>query len=280
MAYSANVIEVNEATFEKDVVQKSHDKPVVVDFWAEWCGPCRMLGPVLERLAEEPGSGFLLAKVDVDSNPGLAMRFGVQGIPAVKAFVDGQIAGDFVGAQPEPMVREFIQGIVPDENQKEVKSADSLIADRQWEEAEQLYRQLLEDNPGSETATMGLARSLVGQGEGCSAVPYLEGIKHEPIIMDSVERLLVLANYLCHGNKEKDELEEITVVEAQYRQSARLFSQGNYSAALDGLLEVLRFNKNYRSGEAKGVLLGMFELFGDTDPLTIVYRRELASVLF
>lgn len=280
MAYSANVIEVSEATFQKDVIQKSHDKPVVVDFWAAWCGPCRMLGPVLERLAEEPGNGFLLAKVDVDSNPGLAMRYGVQGIPAVKAFVDGQIAGDFVGAQPEPMVRQFIQGIVPDENQKEVKSAESLIAERQWEEAEELYSQLLEDEPGNDTATMGLARSLLGQGKGCAAVPYLEGIKHEPTIMDSVERLLVLANYLCNASEQNDEMEEITVVEAQYRQSARLFAQGNFSAALDGLLDVLRYNKNYRSGEAKGALLGMFELIGDNDPLTIVYRREMASVLF
>ena len=208
------------------------------------------------------------------------MRFGVQGIPAVKAFVDGQIAGDFVGAQPEPMVRQFIQGIVPDENQKEAKSAESLMADRQWDEAEELYQQMLEDDPGNSTAILGLARALAGQGEGCAAIPYLEGIKHEPAIMDGVERLLVLVNYLCHASEQKDAVEEVTVIEAQYRQSARLFSQGNYSAAIDGLLEVLRSNKDYRKGEAKGALLGIFELFGDNDPLTVVYRRELASVLF
>ena len=98
--------------------------------------------------------------------------------------------------------------------------------------------------------------------------------------MDSVERLLVLANYLCNASEQNDEMEEITVVEAQYRQSARLFAQSNFSAALDGLLDVLRYNKNYRSGEARGALLGMFELIGDNDPLTIVYRREMASVLF
>lgn len=280
MAYSANVIEVNEASFQKDVIQKSNEKPVIVDFWAAWCGPCRMLGPVLERLADEPGSGFLLAKVDVDANPGLAMRYGVQGIPAVKAFVDGQIVGDFVGAQPEPMVRQFIQGIVPSEDSKEIKSAESMVADRQWEKAEELYRQLLEEEPGNINSTLGLARSLLGQGKGCMAVPYLEGIKHDPTVMDSVERLLVLAHYLCFVSKQNDELEELTIVEAQYRQSARLFSNGNYSAALDGLLEVLRYNKNYRNGEAKGVMLGIFELFGDNDPLTIVYRRDMASVLF
>ena len=280
MAQATNIIDVQEATFERDVIQKSFEKAVVVDFWAAWCGPCRMLGPTLERLAAEPDSNFILAKVDVDSNPGLSMRYGVQGIPAVKAFRDGQIVDDFVGAQPEPMVRKFIEGIAPSAAGEAVISADNLLLDRQWQEAESLFREMLELDPAGASAKLGLAKSLLGQGDGCKARFYLEDLKLLAETMDHAERLLPLAEYLCAASEIKNKNAEITVVEAQYRQAASLFSDGKFAPALDGLLEVLRHNKNYRDGQAKAVVLGVFELLGDEDPLTQVYRRELGSVLF
>jgi putative thioredoxin len=280
MGYSENVVNVQEATFQEAVIQKSHEKPVVVDFWAAWCGPCRMLGPVLERLASEPESGFVLAKVDVDANPGLAMRYGIQGIPAVKAFVDGQVADEFVGAQPEPMVRQFLSNLAPSEEEQGIRSAQELLSDRSWKEAEERFREMLETESSNGTATFGLAQALIGQGLGCEAESYLDELKYEPTYLESVERLLILAQYLCIVAQKDDEGAELTVVESQYRHAAHLFTQGNYSAALDGLLEVLRYNKDYRDGQAKAVLLGIFELFGDEDPLTNIYRREMASVLF
>jgi putative thioredoxin len=100
----SKIIEVNQANFQREVIQRSHQQAVVVDFWAPWCGPCRMLTPLLERLATEPNSKFILAKVNSDENPGLSMQYGVQGIPNVKAFRRGQVVDEFVGAQPEPMV--------------------------------------------------------------------------------------------------------------------------------------------------------------------------------
>lgn len=280
MAQTANVIEVDEATFEQDVIQKSFDKPVVVDFWAAWCGPCRMLGPVLERLASEPDSGFVLAKVDVDSNPGLAMRYDVQGIPAVKAFREGQVAGEFVGAQPEPMVRQFLKGIAPSEADRNLDTAQDLAESRRWEDAADLYRELLSEEPANTTAKLGLARALIGQGSGCQAKFYLEELRLDPPTMAQSERLLPLADYLCSLIEPTDGSEEVTVIEAQYRQAGRLLSQGNAAAALDGLLEVLRHNKDYHNGQARMVMLGIFELLGDGDPSTNVYRREMASVLF
>ncbi|MFN2223437.1 MAG: tetratricopeptide repeat protein [Chloroflexota bacterium] len=280
MAHTANVIDVSEVTFERDVIQKSHEKAVVVDFWAAWCGPCRMLGPTLERLANEPGSNFVLAKVDVDANPGLAMRFGVQGIPAVKAFRDGRVAGEFVGAQPEPRVRQFLEQVAPATGTETAVSVEALMTERRWSEAAELYRETLADNPANSQARLGLAKALIGLGQGCKAKVYLADLQNEPSVMLSAERLLPLANYLCALAEKGSESAEVTVVEAQYRQSARLLGQGKIAPAMDGLLDVLRHNKNYRDGQAKAVMLGVFELLGDEDPLTGAYRREMASILF
>ncbi len=279
MANTANVIEVSEATFERDVIQQSHGKPVVVDFWAAWCGPCRMLGPILERLAAEPDSGFVLAKVDVDANPSLSMRYGIQGIPAVKAFHDGEEVGQFVGAQPEPMVRQFLKDIAPTEADKAATSAEDLLSNRSWAEAELLFRQLLEEEPENIEAQLGLARSLIGQGEGCKAKFYLDNLVQDAASMVQAEPMLPLAEYMCAAEKRNDNA-EITPIEAQYRQAARLLRDGKYAPALDGLLDVLRSNKNYRDGQAKAVMIGVFELLGNEDPLTNAYRREMASVLF
>jgi putative thioredoxin len=280
MPHTANIIDVDEMSFEREVIQKSSEKTVVVDFWAAWCGPCRMLGPVLERLAQEPDSNFVLAKVDVDANPGLAMRYSVQGIPAVKAFRDGQVAGEFVGAQPEPQVRQFLKDVAPGEADGQALSAEFMIAERRWSEAAELYRLALEKNPADLESRLGLARALIGQGQGCKASDYLAELRDEASTMARVERLLPVAEFVCSVAEKGDVNAEVTVVEAQYRQAARLLSQGKIAPAMDGLLDVLRSNKNYRDGRVREVMLGVFELLGDEDPLTGAYRREMASVLF
>ncbi|MFN2187765.1 MAG: thioredoxin [Candidatus Promineifilaceae bacterium] len=280
MAYSENVIEVHESTFEQDVVQRSYEKPVVVDFWAAWCGPCRMLGPTLERLANEPGSGFVLAKVDVDRNQGLSMRYGIQGIPAVKAFKNGEVAAEFVGALPEPRVRQFLKELIPSESDVKKQSIEDLLLDRKWGEAESAYRELLAVDPTNGETKVGLVRSLIPQGKGCEAQTLLEELQGEYSLHTTVERLMPVADYICSVSGSDDAGVELTVVEAQYRQAARLLSKGSIAPAMDGLLEVLKYNKEYRHGQAKQVMLGIFELLGDDDPLTNVYRREMASILF
>ncbi|MGH2536762.1 MAG: thioredoxin [Candidatus Promineifilaceae bacterium] len=280
MQAGTNVIEVSEATFAEEVVERSHQKPVVVDFWAAWCGPCRMLGPVLERLAAEPDAGFILAKVDVDANPRLAMEYGIQGIPAVKAFRDGRVANQFVGALPEPRVRHWLAQVAPKAADSGLAAAEAQLGRREWAAAERLYSDLLASNGAAPAAQLGLARALLGQGKGAEARAQLEAAAGAPAMLAQVERLRPLADYLARYAEPAEGEVELTPVEATFRQAAQLLGRGQPAAGLEGLLDVLRHNKNYRDGKAKAVVLALFELLGDADPLTQTGRRQLASILF
>lgn len=237
-----------------------------------------MLTPILEGIAADPAFDFILAKINVDDNPNIAMRYRVQGIPAVKAFVDGQVADEFVGALPEPRVRTFIQGLIPNEADLAFRSASSYMATRHWSEAEEAFRELLDEYPNHPGASFNLAKALLAQAQGCEAQSLLEENLNSPQMLQA-ERLLPLARYLCRIETAEDTF-DVEPIEAQYHRAAYLLRQGNLEAAMDGLLEVLRQDKRYRKGEPKDVLLALFELLGEGDPLTQTYRRELATLLF
>ena len=278
MTLSEHILDVSEATFENEVLLRSHDTPVVVDFWATWCGPCRVLGPILERLAIEAGGSFRLAKVNVDENPNLAIRYGVQGIPAVKAFLNGQVESEFVGAQPEPVVRRFMQNLVPSESERAVEGARSLLATRHWKEAEEAFREVLAEDETNSTAALGLVKSLLMQGSGEEPINIID---HFPSGTEwaEAEKLRPLAKILAEveGNGPYPSDDPLA---ARFYQAARLISRDNLPAAMDGLLDILREDKEYREGLPKNILLALFALLGDGDPLTREYRDELASILF
>lgn len=276
--FSEYILDVSETTFESDVLIRSHQAPVVVDFWAPWCGPCKMLGPMLERLAIEGGGAFLLAKVNVDENPNLSIRYGVQGIPAVKAFLNGEVKSQFVGAQPESIVRRFVSELAPSESEIALNEASSLLATRHWADAEKAFREVYMEDETNSSAALGLLKSLLMQGKGSDAVSLINNF---PLGTEwaTAERLSALAEFMAevqvNGPRPDDDPQE-----AEFYQSARLIVRGNLPAAMDGLLDLLRFDKNYRDGEPKALLLSIFELLGDDDPMTREYRNELASILF
>jgi putative thioredoxin len=278
MGLSEYILDVDEATFETEVILKSHEVPVVVDFWAPWCGPCRMLSPMLERQAIEAGGSFLLAKINVDDNPALSIRFGVQGIPAVKAFRYGDIAAEFVGVQPETVVQRFIEGLVPSETQQAIDEALSLLGTRHYQQAESAFRDVLDENESNADAALGLVESLLMRGQGDEALEILE---HFPAgtAWAKAERYKPLAELLVESSQQEAG-SEADPMEASLHQSARLIERGNLEAAMDGFLSILREDKNYRDGTVKQVMLALFELLGDQDPTTRKYREELASVLF
>ncbi len=280
VTFSEFIFDTAEATFETDVISRSYETPVIVDFWAPWCGPCRSLGPVLEGLAQERGGAFLLAKVNVDENPGLSVRFGVQGIPAVKAYHNGEVVAQFTGAAPERTVREFIQRVAPGEADAVISEASSLLATRHWEQAEERLRVVLDSQSHNPAAALGLVRALIAQGKGDAALAFIEDFPASSEIV-AAQQLQPLARLLAeveYGTG--DDVDGVSPLEAQYWQSARLLARGQHAAAMDGLLEVLRQDKDFRRGEPRLVILGVFALLGDDDPLTRQYRDELAGILF
>ena len=274
-----NIIEVTEETFEDEVIERSTEIAVIVDFWASWNGACRVLSPILENFAKDPDFNFVLAKVNVDENPGLSMAYQVPSIPAVIAFLDGEPVDEFVGIQTESQIRKFIEDLIPSEVDLAVGDANTLLAIRHYAEAEKSYREVLSLFPGHQEAMVNLAHTLISQGKGCEAIGYLQDCS-DGLFYTKAQSLLPLAEFLCKVDTTWDDADDVPLLEAQYRQAAQLLKRGKYAPGMDGLIDVLRQDKRFDKGRAKAIMLSLFELLGDEDDLTQQYRRELATVLF
>lgn len=279
MSESEYIVDVNDSDFEFSVIARSRDLPVIVDFWAPWCGPCRTLSPLLEKLADEGHGAFLLAKVNVDQNPALSAQFGIRGIPAVKAFRDGNVVDQFTGALPEPKVREFVRAIAPTEADRALSSAQSLLATRHWSEAEQAFREVVASQPDNSVAVLGLVKCLLALGRGNEADELIMAFPGGNSEYVAAEKLRPLAGLLAEVEPSDPPVSEHDLDPLFYN-AGRLLARGQWEAGLDGLIETLRRDKKYRKGAARQVVLGLFELMGEDDPRTQEYRQELASVLF
>lgn len=272
------IVDVTEHNFEYEVLSYSENTPVVVEFWATWCQPCKYLGPILEQLAAEAGGEFRLARVDVDANHNLALRFGVRSVPTVKAVSQGQVVGEFAGAQPEARVREFLSRLAPpSESALAKEKADSLLLEHRWDEAEQIYRELDEQAQSQPGVLLGLAKSLLAQGKSGEALFILN---YFPASREyqAAETLRPLAESMM--KYEKGQLPDETDLDAMFRRSIHLAVSGNHPAALDGLLEIIRQDKRYRGDLARQVFLAVLDLLGPEDPDSRQYRAELTSLLF
>lgn len=278
MKPTENSIEANEMNFEYEVITYSKNIPVLVDFWAEWCHPCKSLSPILEKLVAEANGALRLAKVNIDQNPNLARQYNVRSIPTVKAFIEGQVGGEFVGAQPEGRIREFISKLAPPSPvDLDIEKGLGLLLAHQWLDAEEILRNALNQKSESASAKLGLAKALLAQGKAKEALEFLNQVP-DSRELNAAELLKPYAHSLQRLNN--DEVAEDSDFDAVFRNSLRLASQGKYPLALDGLLDILRQDKHYRDNLARDVILGILELMGSEDPQTREYRSELASALF
>lgn len=258
------VIETTDADFEQTVVEESKRRPVVVDLWASWCGPCRTLGPILEKVAQERSGEFLLAKLDVDANPYTAGQFGVQSIPTVIAFRDGRPIDGFVGAIPEPMVNEFVDRLMPTEAELEAEEALEEELEGDLEKAEAKYREALDVDPNNRDARVGLGRILAETAREEEARQVLMPVLPDP----EAERILAMLEVRAWSDLQGAG----TLASAK-----RLAAQGRWREALDGMLGALQDDPN-----ARQAMLEVFTVLGDDgdDELVPEYRRRLAAALF
>jgi putative thioredoxin len=263
---AANVVEVTDANFEQLVIEGSKSRPVVVDLWAAWCGPCRTLGPVLEKVAHEREGAFLLAKLDVDANQvGNALLQAVrsQGIPTVVAFRDGEPISMFVGAYPEPEVNTFIDQLLPTEAELVTEEALTEEASGDLRGAEEGFRVALEKDPTSRDAAVGLARVLADRDELDAARELIAPHLPDP----EAERVASLIRVRCWAGNDGP-----SALDAAKRQAAA----GAMGDALTAMLAAL---PDDRDG-AREAMVDVFAVLGDDDPLVLEFRRKLTNALF
>jgi putative thioredoxin len=264
-----NVVEVTDQTFASAVIDESDRRPVVVDFWADWCQPCRMIGPVLERLAGEASGEWLLAKLDVDANPQAAQAFRIQSIPAVKAFREGRVVNEFIGAIPEQAIRQFVGTLLPSSADRLVEEGFRAEANRSLEEAERAYQAALDEDPKHVGAAVGLARVSAARGDFEDARRRLEPLRPDP----EAERLLAALDVSEWASSDRSP--DGPIVEAE-----RAAAEGRFQDALETFLAAVRNGDDGDRERAQSSMLKVFSVLGDQDPLTREYRRKLSAALF
>jgi putative thioredoxin len=250
------VFDVSEADFQQRVIERSREVPVVVDFWAEWCGPCRQLTPALEKAAQARDGQVDLAKLDVDANQQLAAAFKVQGIPAVKAFKDGRIASEFTGAIPPAQVEQFFDGLVP--SKAELDAAEALSSGD-----ETALRAALEANPRNATVAAGLGRLLLARGEAEEALKLLEPFK---------------SDFLAGGLAARAQL---TLDGAELDDAFAAWDEGDHARALDLLQDAFAAETDSDTRDLiRRVMVAIFTELGAEHPLAREHRRRLSAVLY
>lgn len=278
------IIDATDADFESKVLDRSIEVPVLIDFWAPWCGPCQTLGPLLERLAVEFAGAFVLARVNLDQNPGLAQVFQVQSIPTLIGLRDQRPVARVVGALPEAELRRFLAQLLPSEAETLAVEAARRVAAGQLAEAEADYRRSLELDGRCDAALVGLAELLAARGETDAATTLLDRVLPGRF-SDAAERLAAEIRLRSAGDVDEPALRDRLAADpgdhdARFALAESLAAHRRFADALEELLELLRRDRSFRDGAARQAMLDIFEVMGPGEPLVDHYRSELGKVLF
>jgi len=291
------IIDVGTVDFEKNVLEASLKKPVIVDFWAPWCGPCKQLMPVLEKVVAAAGGAVILAKVNIDDNPALAQAMQVQSVPTVLAFFQGQPVDGFMGVKAESEVKELVDRLLklggeqPEQKQAAVSAehiqsfldkAMELLAAGDWKSAQTLYVRILQADPENDYAVAGLLRSHIAGGEMDEAKRILSGFQEELTMMPppvkAVEDFITLIEEA--PAQSSDALGKATTHEDCLNLGMAFFKEGRYEDCVEALLESIRKDRTWEDGKVRKQLLRIFEALGNDSEITLEGRRKLSSLLF
>ncbi|MBI4206513.1 MAG: co-chaperone YbbN [Betaproteobacteria bacterium] len=281
-------IDVSAKNFNEVVIEGSRQAPVLVDFWAPWCAPCRALTPVLEKLADEYQGKFTLAKVNSDENQDLAAQFGVRGIPNVKAFVDGELVDEFSGALPEPLVREFLDRVIPSLSEElRLQAREAYQQTKDASKALELLAQAVEADPKNESALIDSAEIMLDLGKFADAKRLLETLSPLTQMEESVAALKARMDFAASAAAAPDAeslrqriARDANDLDARLQLANLCVMTQDYATALDHLLEIVRRDRAFRDDIARKTMLQVFSLLGNEGDLVSTYRKRLASAMY